>query len=341
MMSRMVKEMWDDGEYLMAILVGGAMVWLPIALGLRPRTYAWVFVDEAQDLSRAALRLVTKSVRRGGRMLFVGDPNQAIYGFAGADADAWDRIGEETNATDLPLSVCYRCPTKVIAMAKPLCPAIEARPGAPKGIVRETTRDKFIAEAKEGDMVLCRRNAPLLGLCFALIAEGISAGVKGRDIGAGLVKIVEQVGKKCRKFSEFGAALTSWKDGKDAAARKRYTDEDQLASALDAIADQVECIRVIMERSKVRGVGTLTTAIEELFSDDKPSVVLSSIHKAKGLEADRVFIVEPDRLRAPRGAGWKLQQEFNLAYVAYTRAMAELVEIVDAAKPEPTAETPA
>lgn len=305
------------------------MVWLPIALGMRPKTYAWVFVDEAQDLSRAALRLITKSVRRGGRMLFVGDPNQAIYGFAGADADAWDRIGSETDATDLPLSVCYRCPTSVIALAKPLCPAIEARAGAPDGIVREATRDAFVKEAKEGDMVLCRRNAPLLGLCFSLIAAGTSATVKGRDIGAGLVKIVEALGKKCRRFDEFASRLSGWREAKIEAAEKRFAhDADRLTAATDAIEDQAECIRVILDRSGARGPKGLITAIEELFTDGKASVTLSSIHKAKGLEANRVAILEPERLRAPRGRGWQLQQELNLAYVAYTRALSELIEIV-------------
>jgi DNA helicase-2/ATP-dependent DNA helicase PcrA len=309
------------------------MVWLPIALRLRPKTYAWVFVDEAQDLSRAALRLITKSVRRGGRMLFVGDPNQAIYGFAGADADAWERIIEETEATILPLSVCYRCPTSVLDRARALCPQIEARPGAPEGIVRSTNREEFVKEAREGDMVLCRRNAPLLGLCFQLIAAGVSAAVRGRDIGAGLVAIVEKVGRKCRRFEDFSAKLSEWAAAKLAVAAKRFAnDEDKRNAAVDAITDQVECIRVIQDRSGARGPKGLITAIEELFGDDHPSVTLSSVHKAKGLEAGRVFLAEPDRLASPRGTGWQLQQERNLAYVAYTRAERELIDIIDPKK---------
>jgi DNA helicase-2/ATP-dependent DNA helicase PcrA len=233
----------------------------------------------------------------------------------------------------LPLSVCYRCPTSVLDRARALCPQIEARPGAPEGIVRSTTREEFVKEAREGDMVLCRRNAPLLGLCFQLIAAGISAAVKGRDIGAGLVAIVEKVGRKCRRFEDFSTKLGEWSAAKLAVAARRFAnDEDKRNAAVDAITDRVECIRVIQDRSGARGPKGLITAIEELFGDDHPSVTLSSVHKAKGLEAGRVFLAEPDRLASPRGAGWQLQQERNLAYVAYTRAERELIDIIDPKK---------
>ena len=306
------------------------MVWLPIALRLRPKRYSWVFVDEAQDLSRATLRLVELSLAAGGRAVFVGDPRQAINGFAGADCDAWDRVLDFTGAPELPLSVCYRCPSSVVDLARTLCPEIEARPGAPVGHVRTSTRKAFVADAREGDMVLCRRNAPLLGMAFALIAEGVSACVKGRDIASGLSKIVEKVGKRCRRFDEFPAKLAAWADGKRTATAKRFKDADKAAEACTAIDDQAECIRIIADRSGARGTKSLVTAIDDLFRDGPASVTCSSIHKSKGLEADRVFILEPEKLANPRGFGWQLEQERNLAYVAYTRAKSELVEIVEA-----------
>ena len=182
------------------------------------------------------------------------------------------RISLWTGYTLDHLSVCYRCPTSVVELARTLCPEIEARPGAPEGTVRASTRKAFIADAKEGDMVLCRRNAPLLGMCFALIAEGVSAAVKGRDIASGLVKIVEQVGRKCRRFEDFAGRLVEWGDAKKAAAAKRYKDADKAAEACEIIEDQVECIRVIQDRSGARGPKGLITAIEDLFSDGNASV---------------------------------------------------------------------
>lgn len=313
------------------------MVWLPTALRLRPWTADWVFVDEAQDISKAHRALIRASIKPGhGRVLFVGDPKQAIYGFAGADADSFDAIVEEFECTELPLSVCYRCPTAVLDLAREIVPQIEARPGAPEGVVRSATPDGFIDEAKRGDMVLCRLNAPLLSLAFKLIAVGTSACVRGRaDLGEGLGKVIN----KCSKggFDNFGLALDAWGDREQDSARKRYgkKSEDALLARLEGIADQAECIRVIWGASGATSAAQLKAAISKLFADKDPKVTLSSVHRAKGLEAPRVFIAMPDRLGQawPNSQQWMIDQEKNLEYVAITRAMRELI-FIDGDAPE-------
>lgn len=70
--------------------------------------------------------------------------------------------------------------------------------------------------------------------------------------------------------------------------------------------------------------------ITEMFTDDKnrPGVRLSSIHKAKGLEAERVFLLEPEGASVPHPMARSKQakeQEYHLRYVAITRAINELV----------------
>lgn len=53
--------------------------------------------------------------------------------------------------------------------------------------------------------------------------------------------------------------------------------------------------------------------------------MLSTIHKAKGLEAERVFILKPDLMPHPKAKrGWEIDQENNLRYVAITRSKREL-----------------
>lgn len=306
------------------------MVWLPIVNGWRPRTYAWVFVDECQDISRVALALIRKSILAGGRLLFVGDRRQAIYGWAGADAQSFQTIVEQTQATLLPLSICYRCPTAVLEVAREYCPQIEARDGAPEGAVRRATRDDYVAEAREGDLVLCRRNAPLLSMCFELIAEGIPAVVRGRDIATGLTKIVRKI-TKGRAWDTFGESLELWQEAERRKAEARSKDQDVLAGKLDVIADKAEALSILAARSKATSGEELCRAIEELFSDERGSVTLSSVHKAKGLEAERVALLEPERLgSSPRARQpWQEEQELNIAYVAYTRAMHEVIELED------------
>ena len=55
--------------------------------------------------------------------------------------------------------------------------------------------------------------------------------------------------------------------------------------------------------------------------------MLSTVHKAKGLEADNVYIICPDSLpmKFENQQEWEYAQEMNLKYVAVTRAKKKLV----------------
>jgi len=65
-----------------------------------------------------------------------------------------------------------------------------------------------------------------------------------------------------------------------------------------------------------------------IFSDDTRGIVLSTIHKSKGLENDRVFFLLPELLPSRFATmDWQLEQEENLRYVAITRAKKELVYV--------------
>jgi DNA helicase II / ATP-dependent DNA helicase PcrA len=62
-----------------------------------------------------------------------------------------------------------------------------------------------------------------------------------------------------------------------------------------------------------------------IFTDKIQGIVLSTVHKIKGLEADRVFIIRPDLLPMQTPKAWQAMQEKNLEYVAVTRARLELI----------------
>jgi len=58
-----------------------------------------------------------------------------------------------------------------------------------------------------------------------------------------------------------------------------------------------------------------------VFSDDKQGIAFSTVHKAKGLEADRVFILHPEMMPHPKASKpWEQQQERNIKYVSETRS---------------------
>jgi superfamily I DNA/RNA helicase len=112
------------------------MVFLPNHLNLQTQKYDIVFIDECQDLNACQRELMKKAIKPDtGRFIAVGDPAQAIYGFAGADSDSFQKLIDIPNTITLPLSVCYRCGSDIIDYTKKLMPQIEASPNAKKGLI--------------------------------------------------------------------------------------------------------------------------------------------------------------------------------------------------------------
>ena len=94
------------------------MLYMPVVFNVAFATYDWVFVDEAQDTNDIQLSILHKITGLRSRVVAVGDPHQAIYGFRGANADALDKIATQFACDTLPLSVSYRCSQAVVAEAQ-------------------------------------------------------------------------------------------------------------------------------------------------------------------------------------------------------------------------------
>lgn len=303
------------------------MIYYPAVAAVACRRFDWLFVDETQDLNKAQIEFVLRSVCEGGRVVAVGDRYQSIYGFRGADVSAIPNIIAALNAQTLPLSICYRCPRSHVAIAQEIVPQIEAAPAAAEGLVESVTATEMRHIARDGDMVLCRRNAPLVGHAFALIRQGKKAVILGREIATDLVAMVKKMIKKCGDectMSKFVSVLTAYRT--ETVARLRAAEKDAQA---DRIEDQCETILVVAEECETPD--QIESRIDRIFSDDRAGVTFASVHKAKGCEADRVFLLKPNelgyskRVRTPADA----QQELNIAYVAYTRAKRELFFVED------------
>lgn len=325
--ANIVQRAMQAGKANTDVIDYGDQVWMPVVLRLRPWQYEYIMVDECQDLSACALQLVKMSIRRGGRVMFVGDPKQAIYGFAGADTRSFEKIVEFCGGRELLLSVCYRCPTSVIDLAKEYCPEIQARPGAPVGTVEDIKQEKATEAMGRGDLVLCRRTAPLVRLLFTLIAAGKPAAVKGRSIGEAFARDAKKVDAASRKTRQpFAAQLVVWEDEQRRKLAEREPDSDRRAEALEILIDRTECIRIIWASAAKPSIGAFEDACEDLFSDRDASTQLSTIHRAKGLEAPRVYILDPDPLLDGGRArtAEQAKQELHLAYVAVTRSMGYL-----------------
>lgn len=301
------------------------MLYLPLRHRWARGKWDLVVVDEAQDMNAAQISLALKSVTKDGRVIVVGDDRQAIYGFRGADSGSLDRLKREMRAEELPLTIAYRCPRAVVAEAQRLVPDYTAAPAAPEGKVEALPLAQLSAIAKAGDFVLSRKNAPLVRVCLSLLKVGTRAKVEGRDVGKGLLDLVRKM--KAKSIPGFLEKLTAWEERQLAriAKMKKETAERKKGE----VTDQVETLQALAEG--LSGVPELETRIEHLFADDaagnRSTVVCSSIHRSKGLEAPRVFVLKstlggftPKEKKSPPSG-----EEANLEYVAITRAMDTLV----------------
>ena len=127
---------------------------------------------------------------------------------------------------------------------------------------------------------------------------------------------------------QFLDSLASVEVAEAARIRARARDNVAAADAVEALGDRIECVRIIFKSSGAATAADLATTIDRIFADRTTAVTLSTVHRAKGLEADRVVILEFDRLMSLRARQpWQIQQEENLAYVAWTRAKSEIIEI--------------
>jgi len=322
--ARVVAEMLEHGKQQLehGLISFSDMIYMPAALGLTMPQYDFIAVDEAQDLNRAQMTLIQESLASGGSLISVGDPNQSIYMFAGAESDSFNQMTSFFDSTTMPLNYCYRCPQAVIAEAQKIVPSIECPEGTPEGKVAWLSDKEFKNELKSGDMVLCRLTAPLVKLCFQLLRQRIPAKIKGRDIGENIANKVKQIMKREVDMGRFPQNLYSWRDSQLELLRAKFGSEDQQQNVEDITAVLEICFTTFNPHS----VSGFMEDIKLLFNDGASPITLCTVHRAKGLENDRVFIVRPDKLPLSRKGMTAAQskQEMNLKYVAITRAKKEL-----------------
>jgi superfamily I DNA/RNA helicase len=173
-------------------------------------------------------------------------------------------------------------------------------------------------------MILCRTTAPAVRFAFDLIKTGKQAYVRGRDIGVGFIRQLDVIEKvKGFKYSEFPEFVDGWRCAKIESLKQ----DDDTARKVADIDDQAETMLAVYEFCKTAGGGTVSdmrTKITLLFTDKSEAICCSTVHRAKGLEAQNVFILRHDLMPFPKAKGRQIQQEENLRYVAYTRAMSNL-----------------
>jgi superfamily I DNA/RNA helicase len=319
------KNVLDDIDYT-------DMVWFPHVLNLSPvgLLYDFIMVDECQDMNKAERGLVLMCRKPNTRLISVGDRNQMLYSFAGGDPDSFNALMSIPNTKCLPLSISYRCPRNIVDFARQLVPTIEANEA--NTIEGKILYDVSLDDVEDGDMILCRDNAPLVQVYNEFLKLGKKAYIRGKDIGRNMKNVIkstkqEKINADCKEDGLFVRLYDDVFVTRNKIMEKSAVDAKTAMKSpiIDAKLDMIKALEVLSE-----GLTTteeLMAKIDEIFPkrDRKDGISLSTVHKAKGLEAKNVYIVCKSLMPSKSAKkDWEIQQEHNLMYVAYTRAKEKL-----------------
>lgn len=278
------------------------------------------FVDECQDLNEAQHRLIDKLIG-DRRFVACGDRKQSIYGFSGADSNSFDRFLVKSNVKELPLSVCYRCSKNIVKEANKIYDIMEPFENNTDGVV---DRRASVLDSEEGDMIICRNTAPLITVYFNLLKRNKRAYVKGKDIGKNLIALVSKyrVGTSRQLMVALDESLEKIK--KDL-KEKRGIENGESHPKYVAFKEKRDIVKIFKDRYYT--TSEILKSLEFMFSDSsQKGVILSTIHKSKGLEADTVYFLDRELIPSKYATTTdQMKQEKNLEYVGITRAKSRLV----------------
>ena len=317
-------------------------LYLPYIYNLTSKNkYGFVFVDECQDLSPAQLYVVKQYLRSDGRLLAVGDPYQAIYGFAGADCGSFQRIQDTFGCTSLGLTDCFRCPQTVIQLAQTIRPDIKGFKTEP-GSVITILNDKAEEYINSGDLVICRFRDPLLKLSMSLVNRNLKVKIHPDELDLFIGDY-----KKNFKLNELKEILTEdtvedffelilqkgirriQRENKDVDPSLK---EQIIINETGFLQETLEFLKLKFFDWQLNTIESILKRLKNMLScPDNDAIKISTIHRAKGLENKRVFILKYDSLpflgRCTQE--WERIQEHNLHYVAVTRAKENLFLCVE------------
>lgn len=314
------------------------MLYLPVVLDMKFPKYDWVLCDESQDFNAAQMEIVFNHLADTGRIGAFGDERQSIMMWAGSMPDSMEKYIKRSNARNMPLSVCYRCPSSVLDLARLIVPYVENRDNCPEGSVETIKFWKIKDVAKAGDYILCRLTAPLVSMCIEFIKSNIRAKVKGRDIGTKLKSLYEDVVDsakgKVNTVSDFLGLLKDYAQAERISMAAKKTSQAKIIQMEDSFAALKAIGEYLSGKRKGEYHGKIKEQIGWMFDEAVPEdfITLCTVHRAKGLEANNVFIIDFHRIPFKPGQGQKevsyskesLTQEMNLMYVALTRPIEKL-----------------
>ena len=319
--------------------------------------YTNIYCDEVQDFSNIQLNFLKFIKRTKGRYVFIGDFHQAIYNFAGANAQAFNQIPKmfaPVETFDLP--ICYRCAKSHLSRVNreygiPILPCDDA----PLGFVKTIDKNKISEYAKAGDMVISRKNKWIAEVVLDLARNGTPIFIEDKEM---VVAIKRQIlSSKCtsvgtlEKFLQ--KVISNYNKKLFEIVSKNVREGGHEEERLEAVAetnskiDNTSFLLEILEgylenHTPSDSVSKFSDFVDKLLNTTpSPDCVrLCSIHKAKGLEATNVFVLNEAKINFDfRNSKEQNVQEKNLSYIATTRAKEGLYLVKEPSKTTTTRNT--
>ena len=277
-------------------------IYMPALFKATYTKYPIVLVDELQDLSPVQHEML----RRIGanRVIGVGDTCQNIYGFRGAKTRGMEEAKARFEMKEFPLSISFRCPEAIVRHVHWRVPTF--RWSKTGGHVEKPTK-LANGDIPDNATIICRNNAPLLRTAFSLLRSGRSVSVAGSDIGPRVVGTMRRLGPETLGRHAVLTAIGEWLE-------KKLEAESRTAQ------DLADCMSVFAQQGDT--LGDAIRYAEHIFKAEG-SILLTTGHKAKGLEWPWVLHLDPWLVRGTRSD----EQNQNLDYVISTRSSDRLIEI--------------
>ncbi|MEV6928445.1 UvrD-helicase domain-containing protein [Dactylosporangium sp. NPDC051485] len=273
--------------------------------------YDVIFFDEAQDINPVLRRLIQD---QPAQTIVVGDSNQAIYGFRGAV----DALHDWPADTELPLTQSWRFGPAVAEVGNQFLTLLGSR----WRLSGNPALDSSIGDIELPDAVLARTNAGAV----AAVADAFDAGRRVALVGGG--KAIEDIAKAAQDLQA----------GRPTAHPElaRFTSWNEVRAYVDDAETDAASLRAFVTLVDRRGAEPLLQMVRDLINenetgtDGQPAydVIVSTAHKAKGREWDRVRIgsdfPQPQTNQQTGKTSVPNAEQLRLAYVTVTRARHQL-----------------
>ncbi len=321
---------------------------------------AHVVVDEVQDLvgvRREMVEALLDRFQENSGFTVVGDSAQAVYGFQVADPEAraeetdrfldWVRATFGEDLVELHLGDNFRARSGEARLAVPFGSALQHLPhdraeaaaaaekihGDLRSLLLTTPNfgsldDPFVRAALRDHpgttSILCRDNGQVLTLSGALAKAGVphtlQRSARERSAPVWLAELLASTASSTLGRERFEELLAELPVSVDGAPEALWGSVRKVARGTGRSTLDVPALHRALAEGRLP---------DELTETQSSSLVVSTVHRAKGLEFDRVLVVEPRVLKEPPATRKKKYDydpaaEARLLYVAMTRARDDL-----------------